>query len=61
MARSRFALSSSIARKDIRRIRYFTARVSARPADPRLPERQQAYLQALRTVPLLTRSGRMRT
>jgi hypothetical protein len=41
-------------RNDIRRIRYFTARVSARPADPRLPERQQAYLRALRTVPLLT-------
>ncbi len=43
-----------LARNDIRRIRYFTARVSARPDDVRLPERQQAYLRALLTIPQLT-------
>lgn len=34
---------------DVRRIRYFTARVSARPDDPQQPQRQQAYLRALGT------------
>ena|SRR6266508_2276507 len=32
-------------------IRYFTAMVAARPGDPRQPQRQQAYLRALRTLP----------
>jgi hypothetical protein len=38
----------------INRIRYFTARVTARPGDPTQPERQQAYLRALHTTPNLT-------
>ncbi len=38
----------------VERIRYFTARVSARPDDPRMPERQHAYLRALQTIPQLT-------
>jgi len=33
------------------RIKYFTARVSARPNDPDQPTRQQLYLRALRTLP----------
>jgi hypothetical protein len=39
---------------DIHRIRYFTARVSARADDPSLPERQQTYLRALQTIPKMT-------
>ena len=35
---------------DIVQSRYFTARVSARPHDPGVPERQQAYLRAGRPV-----------
>jgi uncharacterized LabA/DUF88 family protein len=35
-------------------IRYFTALVSARPSDPSQPARQQAYLRALATSPLIT-------
>jgi hypothetical protein len=38
----------------VRRIRYFTAIVRARPEDPQQPDRQQAYLRALRTIPNLT-------
>lgn len=38
----------------IHRIRYFTARVSARPPDLQQPQRQNAYLRALRTIPYLT-------
>jgi uncharacterized LabA/DUF88 family protein len=41
-------------RDRINRIRYFTAIVSARPGDPQQPQRQQAYLRALETIPLLT-------
>jgi hypothetical protein len=36
---------------DIRRIRYFTAKVSARPDKPQSPVRQSAYLRALETLP----------
>ncbi len=39
---------------EIKRIRYFTARISARPGDSGAPRRQQAYIGALRTVPGLT-------
>lgn len=39
---------------DVTRIRYFTAKVSARPGDPQLPQRQQTYIRALRTLPLVT-------
>jgi len=35
----------------ITRIKYFTARVSARKDDPDKPTRQQIYLRALRTLP----------
>jgi len=38
-------------RNQINRIRYFTARVSARANDPQGPARQDAYLRALRTLP----------
>lgn len=39
---------------DIRRIRYFTARVGARPGDPQQPQRQATYLRALETLPGLS-------
>lgn len=32
-------------------VRYFTARVMPEPADPRKPDRQAAYLEALATLP----------
>lgn len=38
-------------RNQIQRIRYFTARVSARPGDPQGPVRQETYLRALATLP----------
>lgn len=37
----------------IERIKYFTARVSARPYNPSAPIDQQVYLRALRTIPNL--------
>lgn len=36
---------------DIVKIKYFTARVAARPGDPDQPLRQQLYLRALATIP----------
>jgi len=36
---------------DVKRIRYFTAKISARPGDPQQPQRQQTYLRALETLP----------
>lgn len=38
----------------ILRIRYFTARITARPSDPQGPLRQDAYLRALATLPTVT-------
>ncbi|MFF5114038.1 NYN domain-containing protein [Streptosporangium sp. NPDC000509] len=38
----------------IHRIRYFTAKVSARPDDPDGPNKQDFYLRALSTIPHLT-------
>jgi hypothetical protein len=35
-------------------VRYFTARVRPQPSDPQQPQRQQAYLRALGTFPLVT-------
>jgi hypothetical protein len=35
----------------IHRIRYFTALIRPRPSDPRQPQRQQAYIRALLTLP----------
>ena len=40
-------------RDTIIKIRYFTARVSARPSDPQQPIRQETYLRALATLPLI--------
>jgi hypothetical protein len=39
---------------EIVEIKYFTARVKARPSDPSQPQRQQMYLRALRTLPGLS-------
>src|SRR5688572_26140228 len=40
---------------DINRIRYFTAKISARPGDdPQGPVRQDTYLRALQTIPHLS-------
>jgi hypothetical protein len=38
----------------ITNIKYFTAKVSARPNDPQQPVRQQAYLRALETLPTVS-------
>ena len=49
------ALCSHLLPKDsINRIRYFTAKVSARPNDPQLPVRQETYLRALGTLPTVS-------
>ncbi len=49
------ALCHQLLPKDsIHRIRYFTAKVSARPGDPQLPVRQQTYLRALATLPAVS-------
>lgn len=34
----------------VQRIRYFTARLTARPNDLQQPQRQETYLRALRTL-----------
>lgn len=39
---------------EIKRIRYFTARISGRPDNPDSPTRQDAYLRALDTSPKVT-------
>lgn len=41
-------------KNDIKRIRYFTARISARADDPDAPTRQDTYLRALLTLPNVT-------
>ena len=41
-------------KNETNRVRYFTARVQSRPDDPRQAQRQQAYIRALETIPLLT-------
>ena len=40
-------------RDEIVKIRYFTARISARPDDPQQAVRQETYLRALNTLPLV--------
>ncbi len=40
-------------KNDIVAIKYFTAKVAARPGDPDQPNRQMTYLRALRTIPHL--------
>ena len=42
-----------LAGHQIEKIKYFTAKVSARPNDPDIPTRQQIFLRALRTIPNL--------
>jgi uncharacterized LabA/DUF88 family protein len=44
----------AIPHNQIHRIRYFTAKIRARLDDPQQPERQQAYLRALQTIPDLS-------
>ncbi len=39
---------------EIKRIRYFSAKVQGRDIDPGAPQREDAYLRALATVPGLT-------
>lgn len=41
-------------RRQIKRIRYFTARINAWPHDQQAPVRQDVYLRALRTIPNLS-------
>lgn len=49
------ALAAKLLPKDqVKRIRYFTAKVGARPSDPQQPQRQQTYFRALNTIPNLT-------
>lgn len=43
--------SMLLPRNRIGKLRYFTAKVSARPNDPDQPQRQQTYFRALHTVP----------
>lgn len=45
---------NKLPQNQINRIRYFTARLTARPSDPQQPQRQQIYLRALQTTPSLT-------
>lgn len=42
------------AQHDIQRVRYFTAKIKQRPNDPQGPQRQQAYLRALGTLPTVS-------
>jgi len=44
-------VTNLLPKNQIDKVRYFTARVSARPHDPDQPQRQQTYLRALATVP----------
>jgi NYN domain len=49
------ALCRRLLPKDqINRIRYFTALVTARPGDPQQPVRQETYLRALASLPLVS-------
>ena len=44
-------ISATLPKNKVDKLRYFTARVSARPHDPSQPQRQETYLRALATVP----------
>jgi uncharacterized LabA/DUF88 family protein len=46
---------------DIQRVRYFTAKVTARPSDPTQPQRQQTYLRALETTNVEPHFGQFST
>lgn len=55
-------LATVFPKNEIKRIRYFTALVDARPPDLQQPARQQAYIRALLTLDGLTvHYGRYRT
>lgn len=41
----------------INRVRYFTARITARPDDPSQPQRQQAYIRALKATGVEVKTG----
>ena len=43
-------VTSLLPKNKIDKLRYFTARVSARPHDPGQPQRQETYLRALATI-----------
>lgn len=45
---------NALPHNEVNRIRYFTARVQHRPNDLQKPERQNAYLRALQTLPGLS-------
>lgn len=47
-------VSGATPHNTINQIKYFTARVNARPCDPDQPQRQQTYLRALETLPNLS-------
>lgn len=49
----RLARKMLAANNEVVAIKYFTARVGARPHDPDQPTRQQLYLRALATLPLV--------
>ncbi len=44
-------VQGQLPKNQIDKVRYFTARVSARPNDPNQPQRQETYFRALATVP----------
>ena len=48
---SRFAAALLKGDVEVRRVRYFTARVKDHPRDPEAPRRQESYLRALSTLP----------
>lgn len=45
--------TAAFPRNQILVTKFFTAKVTALPHDPRQPDRQQAYWRALRTLPAL--------
>jgi hypothetical protein len=54
IVRSRDEIALDLPKDNINRIRYFTAKVSARPGDLQLPVRQETYLRALATLPTVS-------
>jgi uncharacterized LabA/DUF88 family protein len=46
--------STMLPNDNVLAINYYTARISARPGNPRAPTDQQMYLRALRTIPNLS-------
>lgn len=46
--------SNLLPNDEISKVRFFTARINARPDDPSQPQRQQVYLRALESTPNVT-------